>query len=98
MGGDFRQILPVVLNGGKVEILATSLKESYLWSSVQRFKLIQRMRVNDSPEKKDFAKFLIQLGEGKISSHANKLYDDLIQIYPTICSDNSQFDLPFPFL
>ena len=59
LGGDFRQILPVVLNGGKVEILATSLKESYLWSSVQRFKLIQNMRVNDTPENKEYAKFLI---------------------------------------
>ncbi|CAF1074549.1 unnamed protein product, partial [Brachionus calyciflorus] len=62
-GGDFRQILPVVINGGKLEILSVSLKKSYIWPFVKSLKLTQNMRVNKSNGNENYAKYLLKLGE-----------------------------------
>ena len=45
-GGDFRQILPVVVNGNRAQVIAASLKKSYIWDCVETYKLIYNMRLN----------------------------------------------------
>ena len=45
LGGDFRQILPVVTHGRKADIIAATLNQSPLWRHVQVLKLHKNMRV-----------------------------------------------------
>ncbi len=39
MPGDFRQVLPVIPRGSHADIVSASIKNSYLWESVQVFRL-----------------------------------------------------------
>jgi ATP-dependent DNA helicase PIF1 len=48
IGGDFRQILPVVLRGHRADIINASIKSSHLWNHVRTFKLVNNIRlIND---------------------------------------------------
>ncbi|XP_022040344.1 uncharacterized protein LOC110942890 [Helianthus annuus] len=71
-GGDFRQILPVVPNGGRQEIVSASLCSSYLWSKCKLLRLTRNIRLTvgrstvDIEEINSFAKWLLDLGEGNV--------------------------------
>ncbi|XP_035837386.1 ATP-dependent DNA helicase pif1-like [Helianthus annuus] len=71
-GGDFRQVLPVVRNGGRQETVNASLSSSYLWSKCKVLTLSRNMRltVRRSPseikEINSFAKWLLDIGEGNV--------------------------------
>ncbi|XP_022021403.1 uncharacterized protein LOC110921393 [Helianthus annuus] len=71
-GGDFRQVLPVVRNGGRQETVNASLSSSYLWSKCKVLTLSRNMRltVGRSPseieEINSFAKWLLDIGEGNV--------------------------------
>lgn len=71
LGGDFRQVLPVVKKGRRPDAVAGSLKSSYLMSHITRVRLTQNMRLADqdgpsvSPfSPRDFAAYLLRVGEG----------------------------------
>jgi len=72
-GGDFRQILPVVQNGSRHDVVNASLSSSYIWQSCKILKLTKNMRLTTgihttNIEKTDtFAKWLLDVGEGKFS-------------------------------
>ncbi|XP_021990917.1 uncharacterized protein LOC110887647 [Helianthus annuus] len=72
LGGDFRQILPVVPNGGRQEIVNASLSSSYLWDTCKLLRLTKNMRLtvgssaSDAEEIKQFAKWLLDIGEGNV--------------------------------
>ena len=64
--------LPVVQQAGRAGIVAKTLKRCSFWNDVQILKLTinERVRRNgDTPEAKEFAKFLVDLGEGKLPLH-----------------------------
>ncbi|XP_076909136.1 uncharacterized protein LOC143566277 [Bidens hawaiensis] len=71
-GGDFRQILPVVQNGSRQDIVNSSLSSSYLWSECKVLRLTKNMRLNvvgdstNMEQTKMFAQWLLDLGEGKV--------------------------------
>jgi hypothetical protein len=46
LGGDFRQILPVVTKGRREHIVNALIKHSYLWSHFTVYKLKQNMRLS----------------------------------------------------
>ena len=46
LGGDFRQILPVIPQGSKEDIINASLNSSYLWSHFKIFYLKENMRLS----------------------------------------------------
>jgi len=48
MSGDFRQVLPVIPRGSHVDIDFTSIKNSYLWESIEVFHLLENMRADDA--------------------------------------------------
>ena len=84
LGGDFRQILPVLKHGYRDSIVEDTIKFSSLWPFFKVLKLTQNIRSND----KQFASFLLELGEGKINPFiipnewktenvCNKIYDDI---------------------
>ena len=71
--GDFRQILPVVPGGTKANELDASVKSSVLWEKVNTLNLTQNMRVRLSgdPEAEDFAKTLLEIGNGELGMDTN---------------------------
>ena len=60
-GGDFRQVLPIVHKGSRAQIVAASLRSSYLWESMCHLKLFQNMRAQSDPW---FAEYLLRVGGG----------------------------------
>ncbi|XP_035837189.1 uncharacterized protein LOC110944815 [Helianthus annuus] len=71
-GGDFRQILPVIPNGSRQEIVNASLSSSYIWSHCKLLTLTKNMRLtigasqSTMVETEKFAKWLLDIGEGKV--------------------------------
>jgi hypothetical protein len=48
MSGDFRQVLPVIPRGSHANIVFASIKNSYLWESVEVFRLSKNMWAGDA--------------------------------------------------
>ncbi|KAK9682709.1 hypothetical protein RND81_10G090900 [Saponaria officinalis] len=69
LGGDFRQILPVVSKGRREDIVRASISKSKLWDQCQVFTLHQNMRLtkaqNDEDREKvtEFGKWKLSLGD-----------------------------------
>ncbi|XP_057763551.1 uncharacterized protein LOC130984017 [Arachis stenosperma] len=72
LGGDFRQILPVITKGSRQDIVDASINSSYLWEQCQILKLTQNMRLNSMHEDhsveelKEFANWILAIGDGKL--------------------------------
>ncbi|XP_053213304.1 uncharacterized protein LOC128396721 [Panonychus citri] len=62
-GGDFRQILPVVPNGGKIETVNNCIKKSPLWQHFKVMKLTVNMRASRSSQA--FRDLLLSIGDGE---------------------------------
>ncbi|XP_021980265.1 uncharacterized protein LOC110876400 [Helianthus annuus] len=71
-GGDFRQILPVIPNGSRQEIVNASLSSSYIWSQCKLLTLTKNMKLTIGAlqsrleETQKFAKWLLDIDEGKV--------------------------------
>ena len=71
-GGDFRQILPVVPNGSRQDIVNASMSSSRIWSECRLLTLTKNMRLTVGAElsniesTKEFANWLLQVGEGTV--------------------------------
>ncbi|KAK9050793.1 hypothetical protein SSX86_030238 [Deinandra increscens subsp. villosa] len=61
MGGDFRQVLPVVKRGTRAQIVDASLRMSPLWSLTRVMRLTINMRALNDPW---FSDFLLRVGNG----------------------------------
>jgi len=48
MSGDFHQVLPIIPWGSHADIVSTSIKNSYLWESVEVFRLSKNMQASDA--------------------------------------------------
>ena len=53
MGGDFRQILPVIPKGNRAAIIDSCINSSYLWEKCTVFHLKKNMRLLNSGSKAD---------------------------------------------
>jgi hypothetical protein len=94
LGGDFRQVLPVVPRGSSAAIIEQCLKRSPLWSHITSFNLTQNMRA--LPEEHEFANWLLQLGNGTLASDAADAPVGYIDI-PVQCLNNEPLiDIIFP--
>jgi hypothetical protein len=99
LGGDFRQILPVVPRGNRGQIVAASLKQSnIIWPHVQVFQLHDNMRVNmlrqagdqqQARELQDFAAFLKRVGDGTEQEYPT-IGESAIRIPPDMCCGGPQ--------
>ena len=71
-GGDFRQILPVIPNASRNQVVHATINSSYLWQHCKVMKLTVNMRLstgsNESEKKEiqDFADWILDIGDGKI--------------------------------
>ncbi|XP_021995720.1 uncharacterized protein LOC110892890 [Helianthus annuus] len=61
MGGDFRQVLPVIKRGTRAQIVDSSVRMSPLWSLTKKMRLTINMRALKDPW---FSKFLLRVGDG----------------------------------
>lgn len=78
-GGDFRQILPVITDGGRVEIVLTSLNSSFLWASCKVLRLIKGSDDRGSLELVPFSKWVMDIGDGKINKiHSGETKIDIL--------------------
>ncbi|XP_031119049.1 uncharacterized protein LOC116022465 [Ipomoea triloba] len=74
LGGDFRQILPVIPNGTRQDIVAASINSSYLWRSCKVFRLTQNLRLRqiqsdiEVQQVEDFANWIAQIGDGVLGN------------------------------
>ncbi|KAG5063501.1 hypothetical protein JHK85_004684 [Glycine max] len=79
LGGDFRQILPVIPRGSRSDIVHATINSSYLWDYCQILTLTKNMRlqsniqVADKEETATFAQWILDIGDG-IIGHPNDAY------------------------
>jgi hypothetical protein len=48
--GDFAQILPVVVNGSRTQVVDVCLQQCFIWPSLKRLRLRTNIRVRSGPE------------------------------------------------
>ncbi len=74
LGGDFRQILPIVPKEGREDIISASLPRSHLWQHVTILRLHINMRVmaTDSEEQREFAKWVLNVGDDNLPAIAEE--------------------------
>ncbi|XP_062093997.1 uncharacterized protein LOC133800034 [Humulus lupulus] len=70
LGGDFRQVLPVVRKGTREEQVRSSLVYSYLWPSLTKFHLIENMRARLDPA---FSDYVLKVGNGMPPNTVNEM-------------------------
>ncbi|GBL84545.1 hypothetical protein AVEN_117275-1 [Araneus ventricosus] len=66
LGGDFRQVLPVILRGSRTLTVASSSKKHVLWLKFHKLYLTKNMRALES--EMDFGVWLLDIGEKKSGS------------------------------
>ncbi|KAF7826328.1 ATP-dependent DNA helicase PIF1-like [Senna tora] len=77
LGGDFRQILPVIPRAGREDIVLASLNSSYLWSSCKvlssskNMRLYQGYSVEENASISRFVEWILKVGEGNIGNIIN---------------------------
>ncbi|XP_058771592.1 uncharacterized protein LOC131644971 [Vicia villosa] len=80
-GGDFRQILPVIPRAGRSDIVHASICSYYIWDYCQVLTLTKNMRLQQgsdntsSKELAEFSKWILNVGDGKISEPNDGLVD-----------------------
>ncbi|XP_057249996.1 uncharacterized protein LOC130591099 [Beta vulgaris subsp. vulgaris] len=77
-GGDFRQVLPVVRNGTRVQMINASFIKSPIWRHVNILHLRENMRSRDDSA---FASRLLAIGNGDeptVSDHMIKLPNHMV--------------------
>ncbi|XP_045798031.1 uncharacterized protein LOC123892273 [Trifolium pratense] len=76
LGGDFRQILPVIPKGTRHDIVHSAINSSPLWSSCEVLTLTTNMRLlagcadSDIERRRDFSQWILGIGDGSIG-HAD---------------------------
>ncbi|XP_017227630.2 uncharacterized protein LOC108192562 isoform X3 [Daucus carota subsp. sativus] len=73
LGGDFRQILPVLPRKGREDIVMASINKSYLWDYCKVFKLDKNMRIESdvppvtiSGQQVPYADWVVSVGDGVV--------------------------------
>jgi ATP-dependent DNA helicase PIF1 len=79
MSGDFCQVLPVIPRGSHADIDSTSIKNSYLWESIEVFCLLENMRADDG--------VVIHLDLGNLHQSRTPTYGNLLRyfVFQKIC-------------
>ena len=77
LGGDFRQILPVVRKATKNQIVGAAVNSSKIWKNCKVLRLTTNMRLSASSnstnrdEIKEFADWVLSIGDGNSSADEN---------------------------
>ncbi|XP_074271399.1 uncharacterized protein LOC141595335 [Silene latifolia] len=83
LGGGFRQILPVIPGKGRANVVDASIsKSAQIWPHCVVFKLQKNMRLmkdkdnNEVEELEDFAKWVLDIGDGNIPANTKEGEDE----------------------
>ncbi|XP_024964511.1 uncharacterized protein LOC112504793 [Cynara cardunculus var. scolymus] len=99
MGGDFRQVLPVMRHGTRAQIVDSSLRMSPIWSSIKKLRLTINMRALTDPW---FSDFLLRVGDGdeeSVDGNFIRIPDDMAIPYTNKNeSKDALIDAIFPSL
>jgi ATP-dependent DNA helicase PIF1 len=89
-GGDFQQILPVIIRGSRAQTVGACIQRSILWRDIKVLQLTHNMRLNrDDPLESEFAQWQLDVGHGRHTDDAGN-----IQIPPNFsCQENSTASL-----
>jgi hypothetical protein len=96
LGGDFRQVLPVMPRSSRPIIVENCLKSSDLWPLMTKVTLTKNMRAR--PDQQEFARWLLQLGNGALHSVCQEAVANSIDIPPQCVVSGSIIDAVFPDL
>ena len=80
LGGDLRQILPVVLKAGREQIVQEKMKNSPLWCHFRTFQLGTNMRAIQDETYRDFSDWLLRIGNGEEPKDDHMLVHSLDEI------------------
>jgi len=89
LGGDFRQILPVIRKANRRDIMKSSVNSSNIWHNCMVLKLTRNMRligdatVESANEIRDFAKWILTIGNGDMV--ADEDGESIIHIPEDLC-------------
>ncbi|XP_074300811.1 uncharacterized protein LOC141632134 [Silene latifolia] len=79
LGGDFRQVLPIITKGRRQDVVQASISRSYIWNECTIDTLKKSMRVsecNSDREKRErnraFNKWLLAMGDGTLEAKAEE--------------------------
>ncbi|XP_015959923.1 uncharacterized protein LOC107483820 [Arachis duranensis] len=93
LGGDFRQVLPVILEGSRAEIVMALINSSVLWKYCKVLCLTKNMRLTMGSEQSTpqelrlFSDWILQIGEGRcgtVNFHDPSFFQDRAILAPTI--------------
>ncbi|XP_045831092.1 uncharacterized protein LOC123922418 [Trifolium pratense] len=93
LGGDFRQILPVIRKGSRSEVVRATISSSKLWKHCKVLKLTKNMRLkgdctdNSETELREFADWMLKIGDGLLDGDENGEAE--IQIPEELCVLNN---------
>ena len=94
LGGDFRQVLPVIPKRPPTVIIENCLKRSPLWHKICKINLTQNMRARQ--DEKEFAAWLLQLGNGELQSQTDPTNQGIIDIPSECMLTENIIDAVFP--
>jgi hypothetical protein len=80
LGGDFRQILPVVTKGQREQVVDASINRSSLWKFCTIFTLTKNMRLqqnSDNNATKEFAQWILNLGDGELDDSEGESFIEI---------------------
>lgn len=84
LGGDFRQILPVIPKGKRAAVVDTCITKSYLWEKCELFLLKRNMRIietgQNQGEETEFKNWLLMVGDGKADAISRNAEEDPVWI------------------
>ncbi|XP_010484906.1 PREDICTED: ATP-dependent DNA helicase PIF1-like [Camelina sativa] len=90
LGGDFRQILPVIPGVSHQDTVLATINRSYLWDSCKFYTLTKNMRLK--VEEIKFAQWILQVGDGRARkrNRQSESYDEVddIKVNKTLLLQN----------
>lgn len=94
LGGDFRQILPVIPRASRQDVISATINSSYLWPFCEVLCLTKNMRLlqgsscSSASDIAEFSEWLLTIGDGKVGQPVNG--ESEIQIPDEILIKNSE--------
>ncbi|KAF8109299.1 LOW QUALITY PROTEIN: hypothetical protein N665_0098s0027 [Sinapis alba] len=81
LGGDFRQILPVIPNGNRTGTVLASISKSYLWKLARIFSLSINMRLRSYKSEMGKLTLCLLINQSMSKALANAAYPDFLHNY-----------------
>ncbi|XP_011678644.2 ATP-dependent DNA helicase PIF1-like [Strongylocentrotus purpuratus] len=91
LGGDFRQVLPVIPRVAPAVLMENTIKKSNTFQEFHNFKLTTNMRADES--EKQFAKWLLEVGEGTYDAGTDALPGDSIVLPSSVITKDIVKDM-----